>query len=143
MRYIIPNIVVISPVQMLPPTRVITATIPEIMRNKPAINTNMAATKLNRLGLKIKPRPKIRAITPNVNSTMPRKLLSSNVVIPIAMRPIPKNNNARPVITLNGTIPNTGKAIIIRPRIIRINALPTFRSITSTSHLSISILIKF
>ena len=75
----------ISPVQIFPPTLVDKATIPDIIRNNPAINTNTAATKLNKLGLKINPIPKIMAKTPKVNSTTPIPLLSSNVVNPAAI----------------------------------------------------------
>ncbi len=130
-RYTIPKIMAISPVQMFPPTLVDIATIPDMIRNKPAINTNTAATILNKLGLKINPIPSIMAKTPNVNSTIPIALFSSNVVKPAVIRPTPKNNTARPVNTLNGMIPKTGKAIIIKPKTIRINALPIFRSITN------------
>ncbi len=119
----------ISPVQIFPPTLVDKATIPDIIRNNPAINTNTAATKLNKLGLKINPIPKIMAKTPKVNSTTPIPLLSSNVVNPAAISPTPKNSTARPVNTPNGITPKTGKAIIIKPSIIRTKALPIFLSI--------------
>ena len=114
---------------MFPPTLEDKATIPDIIRNNPAINTNTEATKLNKLGLKINPIPKIRAKTPKVNSTTPIPLLSSNVVKPAAIRPTPKNNTARPVNMANGTTPKTGNAIIINPRTTRIKALPIFLSI--------------
>ena len=128
-RYTIPKTIVISPVQMFPPTLVVIATIPEIIRNIPAIKTNAAATILKKLGLKINPIPRIIAKIPNVNSTIPMAIFSSNVVKPAVIRPTPKNRTARPVNTLKGTTPKTGKAIIINPRTIRINALPFFRSI--------------
>ena len=128
-RYTIPKIMAINPVQMFPPTLEDKATIPDIIRNNPAINTNTEATKLNKLGLKINPIPKIRAKTPKVNSTTPIPLLSSNVVKPAAIRPTPKNNTARPVNMANGTTPKTGNAIIINPRTTRIKALPIFLSI--------------
>ena len=119
----------INPVQIFPPTLVDKATIPDTIRNNPAINTNTAATKLNKLGLKINPIPRIMAKTPNVNSTTPIPVLSSNVVNPAAIRPTPKNSTARPVNTPNGTTPNTGKAIIIKPSTIKTKALPIFLSI--------------
>ncbi len=90
-RYTIPKIMVISPVQMFPPTLVVIATIPDIIRNIPAINTNAAATILNKLGLKINPIPSIMAKIPNVNSTIPMAIFSSNVVKPAVIRPTPKN----------------------------------------------------
>ena len=113
-RYTIPKMMVINPVQIFPPTLADKDTIPDIMRNNPAINTNTAATKLNKLGLKINPIPKIIAKTPKVNSTTPIPLLSSNVVKPAAIGPTPKNSTARPVNTPNGITPKTGKAIIIK-----------------------------
>ena len=45
-RYTIPKIMAIIPVHMFPPTLVDIATIPDIIRNNPAINTKTAATML-------------------------------------------------------------------------------------------------
>ncbi len=121
-RYITPKIRDTKPVQMFPPTLVIMAAIPAINRNKPPINTNNDATKLNRLGLKMNPKPSIMAKTPKVNSTMAMAIISPNEIIPAAKRPIPKNNTARPVKRLRGITPKTGNNITIKPRIIKINA---------------------
>lgn len=121
-RYIRPKIRATKPVQMFPPTLVIMAAIPAIKRNNPPTNTNNDATKLNKLGLKMNPKPSIMAKTPKVNSTIDMAILSPNEIKPAAKRPIPKNSTARPVKRLKGITPNKGKSITIKPRIIKTNA---------------------
>ncbi len=69
------------------------------------------------------PIPKITAIIPSINSTTPMVVLARIPIIPAIKSPIPRNSTEIPRSKLKGSIPKRGNAIIIKPRIIKINPL--------------------
>lgn len=118
MRYTNPIIMATTPFQRLPPVLANTATIPMIIRNNPARATSNPATKLNRLGFRMNPRPSTRAMIPSTISRSPRPLLTSLSLKPASINPIPMNATPSPVRTAMGINPSRGKANTIKPKII-------------------------
>lgn len=128
---------VIIPFQRSPPIFEKRATIPIITRNNPAIYIINPATKLNRPGFNIKPRPRIKAIIPTAISRSPKPVLVLLSTIPAIRSPIPKNNTPIPVKTLTETKPNIGKAKTIIPNITSIKPIILFCKVSPLIHLII------
>jgi hypothetical protein len=73
------------------------------------------------------PIPKIRAIIPNINRKIPKAASFSPILdIPVNIKPIPNIRTKNPERTATETNPKRVKAITIKPRIIKINAIPIF-----------------
>ena len=117
-RYIIPIIRVIIPFQRYSPFLVNILTRPTIIRNRPAKEINNPATKLKRAGFIMNPKPKIRAIIPNITSKSPKLKLSFKSPLPTTISPIPSRANAKPAKILTAINPNSGSAKTIIPKII-------------------------
>ena len=118
---------VMIPFQRFPPSLVNILTRPTIIRKRPAKEINNPATKLNRAGFIMNPKPNIRAIIPNIISKSPKLELLFISPLPTTIRPIPSRANAKPAKILTAINPNSGRAKTIIPKIIN-NMAVTFLS---------------
>ncbi len=121
----IPKIMSLNPHRLSPDFERI-RTIPVIIKIKPSIQTTKPTNQVNSAGLNMNPIPKIKAIIPKINKGIPKLKPSSISDIPANIRPIPTIRTKNPERKATGITPNAGKAITIRPRIIKINAVPIF-----------------
>ena len=113
--------------QNLPPVFEKILPIPSIIKNIPIIQTIKPTIQVNSVGLNMNSIPKIRAKIPNISMKIPKGTSFSPILdIPINIRPTASIRTKNPERAAIGSNPKRGKAITIKPRIIKINAVAIF-----------------